>query len=105
MSTDSSQDKTTDTTKTDSSETAAAAETTETMIYTGPTVPKEGLKRFCIYKGGLPQIYNDLFTACPEVKSLFVEVEKLSDTLNQIEKTGTAYHTWYAKVQNYIKGA
>lgn len=73
-------------------------------IYVGPNIPKEGLPRFRVYKGGLPVHFEELFSACPAVKKLFVDVDKLSEVLNLTSQTGSAYHTWYAEAANYVKG-
>jgi len=82
--------------------TETPAETSK--IYVGPNIPKEGLPRFRVYKGGLPVHLDELFTACPAVKRLFVDVDKLSEVLNLTSQTGSAYHTWYAEATNYVKG-
>jgi len=74
-------------------------------IYVGPNIPQDGLNRFKVYQNGMPEHLANLFTACPTVNKLFVDVDDLSEVLNQIEQTGTAYHTWYAAVVDYIKGA
>lgn len=76
----------------------------ERLIYAGPAVPKEGLKRFTVFKGGVPSNFNTVIEKCPEIKKMFVEPEKFADILLEIEQTGTAYHTWYAKIANYVKG-
>ncbi len=78
---------------------------TETSkIYVGPNIPKEGLPRFRVYKGGLPAHFDELFAACPAVKKMFVDVDQLSEVLNLTSQTGSAYHTWYTEVTNYVKG-
>lgn len=84
----------------------AKTETDEliSLVYVGPNVPKEGLNRFRVYQGGTPERYDELFKECPAIEKLFVDVEKLSETINLIGKTGSAYHTWYAESVNYIKG-
>ncbi len=92
-------------TKTTKTETVMLTETSvQSLIYVGPNIPREGLNRFRVYQGGIPARYDELFTACPAIKKLFVDVEKLSETINLIDKTGSAYHTWYAEALNYIKG-
>ncbi|MGL5271832.1 MAG: hypothetical protein ACRC7I_15125 [Selenomonadaceae bacterium] len=76
----------------------------QSFIYVGPNIPKDGLNRFRVYQGGMPEQYDELFTVCPAIKKLFVDVEKLSETIFLIDKTGSAYHTWYAEALNYVKG-
>jgi len=84
----------------------ASAETTATakqLIYVGPNISSERLNRFAVFRNGLPQHMDDTFTACSAVKKLFVAIDKLSDVLEKINKTGTAYNTWYNQVQAYLK--
>ncbi|MBU2701685.1 hypothetical protein Ga0466249_002804 [Sporomusaceae bacterium BoRhaA] len=82
----------------------AVAEAATTQIYVGPNIPKEGLNRFRVYKNGTPKHFEQLFSACPTVKNLFVDIDKLSTILKQLDQTGSAYHTWYATVTDYVKG-
>jgi len=84
-------------------ETVTAAATVEQLIYVGPNISKERLNKFAIFKNGLPQHMDDVFTACPAIKKLFVSIDKLSDILEKINKTGTAYNAWYSQVTAYIK--
>ena len=79
-------------------------EVTNSLVYIGPHIPKEGLNRFRVYQGGIPVRYDAIFETCPAIKNLFIDVEKLSETINLIGKTGSAYHTWYTEAVNYIKG-
>lgn len=106
MSEDSLQDNETVTSKTTKTVTATQLEkdTLNSLVYVGPNVPKEGLNRFRVYRNGTPSRYGELFTACPAIKKLFIDVAKLSDTINLIDKTGSSYHTWYAEAVNYVKG-
>jgi hypothetical protein len=87
---------------------AAAAEITAASaapqyIYVGPNIGTERLNRFALFRGGKPERFKDLFTACPAVEKLFVDVDKLAVVTEKIGKTGTAYNTWYAQVQAYLK--
>lgn len=103
---DSLQDNEAEINKTTKTATATQPEidTLTSLVYVGPNIPKEGLNRFRVYQGGTPTRYDELFKACPAINKLFVDVEKLSETINLIGKTGSAYHTWYAEAVNYIKG-
>jgi len=82
---------------------AETATTVEQLIYVGPNISSEHLNRFAIFKNGLPQHMDDTFTACPAIKKLFINIDKLSDVLEKINKTGTSYNTWYSQVQTYLK--
>lgn len=77
--------------------------TAANLIYAGPPIHKYGLARFRVYQGGMPKHCEELFEACPAVKRLIIDVEKLSAVLQQIEQKGSAYHTWYAEAMKYAK--
>ncbi|MBP2655889.1 MAG: hypothetical protein H6Q73_3458 [Firmicutes bacterium] len=81
----------------------AETTTTEQLIYVGPNISSERLNRFAIFKNGLPQHMDDVLTACPAIKKLFINIDKLSAVLDKINKTGTAYNSWYSQVQTYLK--
>jgi len=87
----------------DTTVTTDTATVTESQIYVGPNIASERLNRFAVFKNGLPSHMEDTFTACPAVKKLCVPVSKLSETLDKINKTGTAYHTWYSQVTAYLQ--
>lgn len=92
--------------------TVTATETTtavavEQLIYVGPNIASERLNKFAVFRGGLPTHADAVFAACPVVKKLFVPVEKLTETLEKISQTGSAFHTWNSQVAAYLsaKGA
>lgn len=77
----------------------------ESLIYIGPSLGAGKVTRFTVYQGGKPKYMEEVFAACPEVEKLFVPVVKLSAVMQEVEKTGTPYHTWYQKAKAYQKGA
>lgn len=89
--------------ETTTTETQSVTTSSEQLIYVGPNVSSERLNRFAVFKNGLPQHMDEIFVACPAIKKLFVNVDKLSDTLEKINKTGTAYNSWYSQVTAYLK--
>jgi hypothetical protein len=88
-------------TETGAATTAAAA--VETVIYVGPNISSEQLNRYSVYKNGLPTHMDDVFTACPAIKKLFVTIDKLASVQEKINKTGTSYNMWYNQVVAYLK--
>ncbi|OIB04825.1 hypothetical protein AK95_14505 [Paenibacillus sp. LC231] len=70
--------------------TAAAAP--EQLIYIGPPIRKNGvgLRTNQVFIGGHPAYLEALYTEYPHIKSLFVPVNKLQESLKQIKQTGTA---------------
>jgi hypothetical protein len=76
------------------------------FIYVGPSIPGGALIRFTVFRGGKPSHLQQLFADCQAVEKLLVPVQKLSESLAQLNKTGTPQHTWYGQVVEFIqKGA
>ena len=61
----------------------------ETVIYTGPNVREFALKKYQVFRNGLPPNVNKAIEKFPEIKKLIVPVGNLEDTRNKIKKTGT----------------
>lgn len=74
---------------------AAAVTAPEQLIYIGPPIRKNGvgLRTNQVFIGGHPAYLNPLYTEYPHIKSLFVPVDKLQESLKQITQTGTALNT------------
>lgn len=62
------------------------------LIYIGPAFRKNGigLRTNQVFIGGYPAYLESLYTEYPHIKSLFVAVDKLQESLKQIQQTGTA---------------
>lgn len=75
---------------TDKEEVAESAP--EQLIYIGPPIRKNGigLRTNQVFIGGHPAYLKSLYTEYPHIKSLFVPVDKLQESLKQIKQTGTA---------------
>ncbi|MEK3784678.1 hypothetical protein [Paenibacillus sp. FSL R5-0810] len=67
----------------------------EQLIYIGPTIRKNGigLRTNQVFLGGRPAHLKDLYTEYPHIKALFVPVDKLQESLKQINQAGTALNT------------
>jgi hypothetical protein len=75
------------------------------VIYVGPNVPGGALRRFQVFKGGLPLYCEDLIKANPEIKELFVPVERLEATRKKIEELGTnEARLFYAVQKKWNRG-
>lgn len=76
-------------------EEAAAVTAPEQLIYIGPPIRKNGvgLRTNHVFIGGHPAYLKPLYTEYPHIKSLFVPVDKLQESLKQITQTGTALNT------------
>lgn len=76
-------------------EEAGPAAAPEQLIYIGPPIRKNGvgLRTNQVFIGGHPAYLNPLYTEYPHIKSLFVPVDKLQESLRQITQTGTALNT------------
>lgn len=73
-------------------EDVGAPASTEQLIYIGPPIRKNGigLRTNQVFIGGHPAYLEALYTEYPHIKSLFVPVDKLQESLKQIKQTGTA---------------
>lgn len=71
---------------------AEAPAAPEQLIYIGPPIRKNGigLRTNQVFIGGHPAFLKMLYTEYPHIKSLFVPVDRLQESLKQIKQTGTA---------------
>jgi|GEM_PF-1257277 len=82
-------------TEDDTVKAAEAPLVTEQLIYIGPTIRKNGaeIRTNRVFIGGHPAHLEPLYTEYPHIKSLFVPVDRLQESLKQINQTGTALNT------------
>ena len=85
-------------------EVEAAAIKPAPLIYCGPTMPRGLLAQYTVYRGGLPGHLDKHLEACPAIKRLFVPTNKLNETMQAIEKQGSAENVWFKQVLEYFKG-
>ena len=64
-------------------------------IYVGPNVPALGLLRNQVYLGGLPGEVRAAITKFPEVETLIVPVEDLTESLKKAATPGEHLHHVY----------
>ncbi|GIO33742.1 hypothetical protein J2TS6_48830 [Paenibacillus albilobatus] len=74
---------------------AAAPAARQQLIYIGPTIRENGigLRTNQTFIGGHPAFLQPLYEKYPQIKVLFVPVEKLREAQKQIQQTGTALNT------------
>ena len=65
---------------------AAAVQEAEQTVYVGPNVLPLALRRFQVFRGGLPPYVERAIEKIPEVRSLIVPVEKLDEARMKTEK-------------------
>ena len=89
---------------------AVKAPTTETTqeaeqtVYVGPNVLPLALRRFQVFRGGLPPYVERAIEKIPEVRSLIVPVEKLDEARMKTEKAGTNEFRLYEAVKKAAEG-
>jgi len=89
--------------KPDSIEPQAADEKPQRLIYCGPSIPGGRLNQFAVFKGGCPEYLDDLFSACPAVKELFVPVADLPKVRLDLGRPGSEASNLYNEVWQYLK--
>lgn len=80
----------------------APSKKSDRLIYIGPNVPGGILHRWQVFKGGLPPYCEDIFQRVPEIKELFVAVEKLNLARERLEEPGSNEARLYSLVQRTI---
>jgi hypothetical protein len=72
------------------------------LVYVGPNVPDGVLRRFQVFKGGLPPYCEKLREKVPEITGLFVPVEGLEAARRKIEEPGTNEARLFQRVQRNL---
>lgn len=110
--------KATDATETNETKTVeeTAAQTTEnaemanvapddeaTLVYIGPSLPKGQLKCNTIFNGKVEEIMEsvkEITDKIPNVKKMFVPVEKLAERKAQVSTPGNIYNKFYTDIES-----
>lgn len=82
----------------------AAQQETEQTVYVGPNVLHLALRRFQVFRGGLPPYVERAIEKIPEVRSLIVPVGKLDEARAKTEKAGTNEFRLYEAVKKAAEG-
>ena len=70
----------------------------ERLIYIGPSLSRARLLKHQVFIGGLPKHLNEVFASCPEIKKLFVPLDRLTEAEQLVKKAGTPLNKYYKKV-------
>lgn len=74
-------------------------ESEKTVIYIGPNALTYGLKRFTIYKGGVPAVQMEAWQAAfPHVGRLIVPMEDMDKAIADAKRKGTPVHIAYQEI-------
>lgn len=73
----------------------------EHLIYVGPTM-KNGLTRYAIYRGGIPEHIKAELERIPELRSLFLPVSDFPARQGEIRQAGTSLNAAYMAVQKGV---
>lgn len=82
----------------------AAQPEAEQTVYVGPNVLPLALRRFQVFRGGLPPYVERAIEKIPEVRSLIVPVDKLDEARAKTEKAGTNEFRLYQAVKKAAEG-
>lgn len=74
------------------------------LVYCGPNVPGGLLTSYTVYKNGIPAHLQATLEKCPDLKYLFVPVEKLVNAREEIKTSGAFLHQKYEVVRKHFKG-
>lgn len=61
----------------------------ERLMYMGPNVPGGRLLSGQVFKGGFPPWLEDLYDKIPEMKQLFIPVDKAMETQKKLKEPGS----------------
>ena len=87
-----------------SSSPAAIKQEAEQTVYVGPNVLSLALRRFQVFRGGLPPYVERAIVKIPEIRSLIVPVEKLDETRAKTERPGTNEFRLFEAVKKAAEG-
>lgn len=73
-------------------------------IYVGPSLPQGRLQRFTVFRDGFTPYMQALIAEYPEIERLTVPVMKFGQSLNDIDRRGSALNTVYTQFSLNLKG-
>jgi len=77
----------------------AKKEVPKTVIYVGPNIGTV-LRRFCVFKNGLPDTLTPLLQERPALTGLFVDVEQLPNAVRDLNDPNSTISTLYKHITN-----
>lgn len=81
----------------------AASDDKVTLVYIGPSLPKGQLKCNTIFNGKVEEIMEsvkEITDKIPNVKKMFVPVEKLAERKAQVSTPGNIYNKFYTDIES-----
>lgn len=72
-------------------------ETSEILIYVGPTIPNV-ISTNSIFNNGIPKQLQELISIKPYVSALLVPIEKLAQARVELRNPGSAFSVLYKKI-------
>lgn len=70
------------------------------VIYIGPTILREGLVQFQVFKDGKPSTVESIAKTAPQVHQLFVPVEKLAQARAALSRSGSREQRMFNAVKS-----
>jgi hypothetical protein len=69
----------------------------KTVVYVGPNVGAV-LRKFCVFKNGLPDTLTPLLKEKPTLSDLFVDVDQLPQVTKDLENSDSAISILYSSI-------
>lgn len=73
-------------------------------IYIGPSFPNGKLQRFTVFNNGYTPYMTKLRAQYPEINQLVVPVAKLSESMQLLQRKGSALNVVYNKLKTKLGG-
>lgn len=70
-------------------ETESTTQDTEPLIYIGPNIFRMALRRFQVFKGGLPPYVKRAIEKLPDIQTFLIPIKELGEMKRKIERPGT----------------
>ncbi len=77
---------------------ATATTKPETVVYIGPNLLGDGLKKNTVFRGRPTELIEAIAEKHPGIIRLFVKVDKLSKAMAEVNKTGTPLNLAYTNI-------
>ena len=82
---------------------ATATTKPETVVYIGPNLLGDGLKKNTVFRGKPTDLIEAIAKKHPSIIHLFVRVDKLSKAMAEVNKTGTPLNLAYTRIINSME--
>ena len=80
------------------------AETVQTLIYVGPSIPGNTLPQYSTFTDGFPVQVKAEIEKCPFIQELIVPVSELSQANSNLGVKGTKEQVMYEKTLQFYQG-